>query len=329
MHHSSGSVRAGQPHRRGLLRHSKQSVEHVIVTIRLPSVEARLGASLGGVGEAAVRRLLGQPETEDLDFKRELYIAGPVGNGDLSTDVAAMANSGGGVIVLGLDEFGAGIAQAATHVLLSDQEELRMRSAVASAVAPMPQWTVLRVPDSGAAPDHGFYLLIVASSDQAPHAVRKNNNLKYPVRNGASTRYLTEHEVADAYRNRFDGARARVARLDELEAGVQLRGVPFSYMPWLTLALAPTTAARLRMSNAVISTVRQWLATTIQQMPYGTNFNNTAFEVDAGLRCFEIVDPAVRLGLPDVPRHTHRASAHLGLDGGAAVGLNLDHSSWS
>jgi hypothetical protein len=57
-----------------------------MVTIRLPAVEARFGAVLGTVDAPAVLCLLGQPETDDLDFKREIYAAGAAGNSDLSDE---------------------------------------------------------------------------------------------------------------------------------------------------------------------------------------------------------------------------------------------------
>ena len=47
-------------------------------------------------------------ESPDLDFKRETYVTsgsgGQKGTKDLCGDVAAMANAGGGVIVLGMEE---------------------------------------------------------------------------------------------------------------------------------------------------------------------------------------------------------------------------------
>jgi hypothetical protein len=255
------------------------------ITIRLPSVEARLGTQLDGADAAAVLRLLGLPETEDLDFKRELY----KDTADLCVDVAAMANSGGGVIVIGLDEQGTGVAAAATPVALSDSEELRMRQAVASTVAPLPTWYVVAVHDPAAGSAMGFYLLAVAGTDQAPHALRKGPSLKYPARNGTSTRYLTEHEVADAYRNRFDGARARLDRLNAVHHEVQLRNPGSSYVPWLTVAVVPTGRARLSMSTAAVAAADRWLAAVIDEMPHGTNFNEMHRNVVAGLRCFEVI----------------------------------------
>jgi hypothetical protein len=107
-----------------------------------------------------------------------------------------------------------------------------------------------------------------------------------------------------------------------VHAAVQLRHQP-SYVPWLTLALVPTVPARLRLSNSAVALTDRWLGATIAELPFGTNFNEMHRNVVAGLRCFEVTDPAVGLGLATTPRHAYRAAAHLGLDGAAAVAINL------
>ncbi|WP_073832785.1 AlbA family DNA-binding domain-containing protein [Micromonospora sp. CB01531] len=292
------------------------------MSIRIPAIEARLGQSLQDVDAQGVRRLLGQGESEDLDFKGKLYDNGQKGQNDLSVDVAALANLRGGVIMLGLDEQKSGTAKVATPVPLSDQEELRMRQIVASNVVPLPRWEIRAVPDPSSSGGHGFYLLIVAPSDQTPHAVKQNNGLKYPVRDGTSTRYLTEHEVADAYRNRFTLARARIDRLKEVEDRVESRSQS-GYVPWLKLALVPASRSSLRMSNNAVSMVGGWLSEVLERLPHGSNFEAIRCDVRTGLRCFELrnalFDEEPALGI----RNPEWASAHLALDGASGVGVNL------
>ena len=82
-------------------------------------------------------------ESFDLDFKQSLYPQ-PDNKRDLAGDVAAMANTAGGVIVLGVADV-QGRAVAAEGVALSDGEVRRMHQLIASGVAPMPLFDILSV----------------------------------------------------------------------------------------------------------------------------------------------------------------------------------------
>ncbi len=101
-----------------------------------------------------------------------------------------MANTAGGLIILGVEELD-GSASSLSPVALSEDEELRMRQVVASLVAPVPRFDVIRIP-STADGTSGFFALAIDHSPDAPHAVRINDAIRYPRRHGPSTRYLTE-----------------------------------------------------------------------------------------------------------------------------------------
>ena len=91
-----------------------------------------------------------------------------------------------------------------------------MRQVVAGIVSPLPNFDIIAVPAlaepdeeggssaprDGSGGGHGFYLIAVPPSPTRPRAVHVNEALRYPKRNGATTRYLSEPEVAAAYRDR-------------------------------------------------------------------------------------------------------------------------------
>ena len=141
-------------------------------------------------------------EAFDLDFKCEIYGSSERDKHAAATDVAALANTAGGLIIGGIAEDDQARAAVAPGVALSDADEQRIRQIVASRVVPMPVIDVMRVEDP-ARPGHGLVLIAVPRSLLAPHAVIVNEGLRYPRRNGATTRYLSEPEVAAAYRERF------------------------------------------------------------------------------------------------------------------------------
>ncbi|HEU4544490.1 MAG TPA: hypothetical protein VFR23_25395 [Jiangellaceae bacterium] len=63
-----------------------------------------------------------------------------------------------------------------------------MRQIVASLTAGLPLFDILTVPSSSNAADTGFFVIAVPRSPNAPHAVRVNDDLRFPTRNGATTR---------------------------------------------------------------------------------------------------------------------------------------------
>jgi hypothetical protein len=111
-----------------------------MVALRSRRLERLFGARLDAFSHAQVVDLVTNAVTEayDLDFKGELY-----GNADkdrraCAGDLAAMANTAGGVVVLGITEDSQARAVAAPGVALSDGEIGRMRQIVASLVFPLP-----------------------------------------------------------------------------------------------------------------------------------------------------------------------------------------------
>jgi len=109
-------------------------------------------------------------EAEDLDFKGELYRRD---DPDLAKDVAAMANTLGGVIVLGVEEQQE-LASATPGVELAASHVQSMWSMVGSRVRPFPSFEIHAVADDAAA-DHGFYVIVVSPSAAAPFLVFVRN----------------------------------------------------------------------------------------------------------------------------------------------------------
>ncbi|MEU4352846.1 ATP-binding protein [Streptomyces sp. NPDC023838] len=185
-----------------------------MAALRSRRLEGLFGARLDEVTHAQVMALQANAVSEsyDLEFKRELYGGSDRAKKDLAGDVAALANTAGGVLLLGVAEDDQARAAGAEGVPLSDSEMLRIRSIVADLVHPLPTFDIRQVEDP-AQPGHGFLLVAVPRSPASPHGVLVNEGLRYPRRHGASIVYLTEAEVAAAYQERF--AR-RQSRYDDL-----------------------------------------------------------------------------------------------------------------
>ncbi len=117
---------------------------------RFPRLEAIFGTELVDLTEEHIGRALGAgvEEAQDLDFKREMYGGSDRDKRDLATDVAAIANANGGLLIIGIDEED-GRAAGSNPVPLTEREAMRLESIVASNVFPYVESHVMRIPSAG------------------------------------------------------------------------------------------------------------------------------------------------------------------------------------
>ena len=217
------------------------------------------GAQLSEVTAAHVLGLVANAVQEDfdLDFKAQMYGNSDAEKRDLAADVAAMANSAGGVMVLGVEENQHAQASAAPGIAISDEVERRILQ-VTAGISPAPPVAVRRIPRDDATPGHGFVLIIVPRSLAAPHAVSVNaTSLRYPVRHGTTTRYLTAPEVAAAYRQRLLSAAEQPRRAAEAET--QAQDFLADEGLWIQVSVTPELAGNLRIDTATLRQVQREL----------------------------------------------------------------------
>jgi Schlafen, AlbA_2 len=228
-----------------------------MVALRSRRLETLLGAPLDDLQYQHLEALVtnGVSEAFDLDFKAALYGSADKDRRDLATDVAALANTAGGLLVLGIEEDRQARAVAAPGVAVSDDEVRRILQVVGSLVVPLPVFEPLPVLKPGET-GHGFLVVAVPRSPLAPHAVIVNQGLRFPRRNGTTTRYLAEPEVASAYRERFAGAQRQSARVDEIEREA-LERLDTSGLPWVVVSLVPDLPGDLSINSGVFTTFQR------------------------------------------------------------------------
>ena len=176
-----------------------------MATLRSRRLEQILGAPVSEATYEQVKAL--SPEVEedaDLDFKAEHYKKDGEAKREICQDVAAMANTVGGLIVVGMAEDAQGKAEQPTDVELSDEERNRIRQTVASGVHPLPLFDIRNVENPGNR-GRGFMLIAIPRSVMGPHGIAISEGFRYPRRNGATRYWLSEPQIAEAYRNRFAG----------------------------------------------------------------------------------------------------------------------------
>ncbi len=224
---------------------------------RFPRLRDALGADVEALSAADLERAVVNKvqESFDLEFKAVLYPPTDGGRHELAEDVAAIANTRGGLVVLGIKDAN-GRAEALIPVAVSDGEDRRMRNVIADLVFPQPDWYVRQIVDAGSG-GSGFYALVIHPSALKPHGVFINRkNLRYPVRDQTRNRFLSESEVADAYRGRFRQAEEDKSRLHQVHDDGCLPLEPVREV-WATLALVPVVRGRMPISRAKVEELRQ------------------------------------------------------------------------
>lgn len=284
-----------------------------MVALRSRRLESVFGAKLSEVTADHIRTLVTSEVQEafDLDFKSELYGRSDQDKRALGGDVAALANTAGGVIVLGIEEDEQARASSASGILITDAEVARIHQVVASLVAPMPALDVIPVIEDRAT-SRGFILLAVPRSPSAPHAVLINDGLRYPRRNGATTRYLSEPEVATAYRDRLRGFAMQQERIGNIEdlARAKLGGGD----PWLLLSIVPDLEGEARINEVSFRNFQQTISGSSAAV---VDVGVTYCRASVGRRCFHADD---RYGDEPGP---HRTALQLHSNGAGTYALRL------
>lgn len=228
-----------------------------MVALRSRRLEGLFGSPLDALSHAHVVALKTNAVSEayDLEFKGQLYSGNDRAKRDLAGDVAALANTAGGVLVLGIVEDDQARAAEADGVALSDSEVLRIRSIVADLVHPLPTFDVLQIEDPSQ-PGKGFLLIAVPRSSSAPHGVLVNEGLRYPRRNGASIIYLAEAEVAAAYQDRFARRQTRNDDLLRYERDLVSR-LDMDDQTYVVVTLVPDMSGDFTLDTAALRVFRQ------------------------------------------------------------------------
>lgn len=198
------------------------------------------------------------PEADDLDFKKEWWRRSE----ELAKDCTAFANGGGGVMVVGIDDGGRDMATTWAAFPKPAGLDERVQQSTASRTAPkLPLVRTRWVPDPGQV-DTGIAVIAVPRSPSSPHAVAYNpGHLGYPVRRSGTTDWLSETEIADRYRNRFELARAEQDRAQTL-CDTARPALDRAARIWVTVALVPSLPGRLSLTteqvNDALSLTEAW-----------------------------------------------------------------------
>lgn len=175
---------------------------------------AEPGALTSVILDAAIGN--GALEAADLDWKRQLPDENELRQSDFLKDVAAMANSGGGIIVYGVDESDKAATGRVDESKCDEGYERTMRALARSAIIP----PVFHLEISKLGDEEPRAVVVeVPASVEVPHLIRHSKSPHFygaPRRNDADTVWMTERELESMYRSRFEERRHSTEALDAL-----------------------------------------------------------------------------------------------------------------
>lgn len=151
-------------------------------------------------------------EREDLDFKRGAPPKDRVAGSDIVKDIAAMANSGGGMLLFGVTDEASRAAdfKSVSEDCLADDYAKTLLTAARTKIDP----PVLDVEVRPIRGESGSALaIVVGPSFSAPHFQSNDNGFRAPYRHGPDTAWMSERMIEAAYRRRLEGARNRADAL--------------------------------------------------------------------------------------------------------------------
>ena len=175
--------------------------------------------SLNNITWADIEALVSEnvEESQHLDFKRRIPDATHTSRRNFLRDVCAMANSGGGDIVFGIDEQPAGSAGDIIPIASDriDQDILTLQNSIFSTIQPRPLANIVTVNNGQG---KAVVLLRIAASLTGPHSVWLEGRRHFTGRRPRSTGDLSMDEI----RNLFLGGatltrRIRAFRMERLQ----------------------------------------------------------------------------------------------------------------
>lgn len=193
-------------------------------------------------------------ENEDLDWKQDLAWKKQdlppeekeKKKREFAKDVAAMANSRGGLIIFGVSEKNEEAVEL-TGVPNDERERQALRSLAWQRVRPLIDGLVIE-PLSDEAGEHRLIIVSVPASPESPHIVGEKNEMGVPYRDGSDTRWMTESQLERAYRDRFARRTDDRAMLSGLIDGLRPE-INLSSGVWVGVSARPVTPLPLTLSR--------------------------------------------------------------------------------
>lgn len=214
-------------------------------------------------------------ETADLDFKLDPPAPQSLMQSDLAKDIAAMANSGGGMLVFGVRDSDSRVSEApgVAPEFVTDTYVRDLRRVALNRVSPPILNLAVVTTTDGAR--HGL-AVIVPPSLEVPHLIFVGDSFRAPYRVGPDTAFMSERMLERAYRERFSVRQQREEELvSQLSAALEhhIRGEL-----WIGAIAHPVAGANYarrlgreevaRVLNAALELANSWAPRSVHPLEW-------------------------------------------------------------
>ncbi|RKE64913.1 putative DNA-binding protein [Microbacterium sp. AG238] len=177
-----------------------------------------LGVNAGPLTEQMIDAAItqGLVESDQLDWKKHLPSERDFKTSDIVKDIAAFANSGGGVLIFGVKETQKAASGRVDAGDLNESYERTIQAVSYSSISP-PVLGVRshKIPVAG---DERLAAIVVPASVDGPHLIFDANKQSFsaPLRVSSDTQWMNERLLEASYRARFEAARRGREQLEAL-----------------------------------------------------------------------------------------------------------------
>lgn len=197
-----------------------------------------------------------------------------------------MVNGGGGMIVYGVAEDRA--SSAAERIVpvddWTDTFERKLRGWAYSLIQPPVHGLEFTPLEDEAGGGSRVLVLKVPASMETPHFAMKDDALRAPRRYGAQTVFMSERDIEQAYRNRFEDRRNSSRSLSNL-VDQALIGLSRSGRVWLAAAARPINPRPAYAGRISREEAQEILASFMNRNPF--------LKDDSGLHIADLNPPPV------------------------------------
>lgn len=221
-----------------------------------------LGLPAGPITEAMIDLAVasGVIEAIDLDWKRDLpHESNQRWQLEFSKDVAAMANSRGGIIVFGVGEDGRTTAASERrNVDISAAVQQRLRAAAHAYIRPYVSGITFDAVPSVGTEGTGTLVVHIPASSDAPHQFGIDGTVPaaFPYRNGPETQFFKEFEIDRAYHERSTRAIEVRDRAATVQASTR-EVLPGAVGPWIIFTATPVRHGIVPLGTMDRATLKQ------------------------------------------------------------------------
>ena len=214
-------------------------------------------------------------EKTDLDFKLTPPAAADLSRSDLAKDIAAMANSGGGMLLFGVRDSASRASEAPgiSPDLTLDTYLRDIRRVALNRISPPILNVQLAAFNDG---DRHALAVLIPVTEDGPHLIFNGDNFKAPYRNGPDTAWMNERMLEAAYRARFAAKQSAMRSLREI-VNQAIDGRPTAERAWMVAVARPThptSRTRLDKTDAAAifekaySLSRQWASLHVHPLDW-------------------------------------------------------------